>query len=157
MTALEAYHVGILVADITEAAHRLSAILGVTFNRPITLKSQCADSEGVHPFDITVTYSQEGPLHYELIEANSHDIYSIAQGEGLHHVGLWCPDPIQEVERLAALGVQPHLRLLRNDGQTAVWYSHAHEAHGVRLEFVGQEDRPGIEGLMAGLGFPEYE
>jgi catechol 2,3-dioxygenase-like lactoylglutathione lyase family enzyme len=157
MTALEGYHVGILVADIAEAAERFSAILGVTFNPPTTLYCECLVGDDRRPLELTVTYSREGPMHYELLQANEHDIYSISLGEGLHHIGLWCPDPRQELERLAPLAVHPHVRLLRNDGEMAVWYSHAHQAHGVRLEFVDEQDRPGIEGMMAGLGMPEYE
>ncbi|HUJ65988.1 MAG TPA: VOC family protein [Acidimicrobiales bacterium] len=159
MTALEGYHVGILVADIAPAAERFSAILGVTFNPPTTLHGEClVEGEGgPRPFELTVTYSREGPMHYELIQANEHDIYSISLGEGLHHIGVWCPDPRRELDRLAPLEVHPHVRLLRNDGETAVWYSHAHQSHGVRLEFVDEHDRPGVEGLMAGLGLPEYE
>ena len=157
MTALEAYHVGILVADIAEAAERFSAVLGVTFNPPTTVHAEGLDEHGARPLELTVTYSQEGPPHYELVQANEHDLFSISLGEGLHHVGLWCPDPDRELERLATLGARPHLRILDNDHETGVWYSHAHEVHGVRFEFVGDKNRPGIEGLIAGLGFAEYE
>ena len=157
MTALEGYHVGILVADMGQAAERFSAILGVTFNPPTTLSGECLGEDGRSPLELTVTYSREGPIHYELLEANEHDLYSISLGEGLHHIGLWCPDPRQELERLAPLAVHPHVRLLGDGGETFAWYSHAREAHGVRLEFVDEQLRPGIEGLIAGLGFPEYE
>jgi catechol 2,3-dioxygenase-like lactoylglutathione lyase family enzyme len=157
MTVLEAYHVGILVADIAEASERFSSILGVTFNPPTTLCADCEDENGRRPFELTVTYSREGPLHYELLQANENEIYSIALGEGLHHVGLWCRNPLQELERLEPLTLHPQLRLLRHDGEMAVWYSQAQQAHGVRFEFVDEQDRPGIEGLMSGLGFPDYE
>ena len=69
MTALEAYHVGILVANIEEAADRFSAVLGVTFNPPTTMHGERMDDDGINPIELTVTYSQEGPLHYELVQS----------------------------------------------------------------------------------------
>jgi hypothetical protein len=157
MTALEGYHVGFLVADIHAAAARFSAILGVTFNPPVRLYSECEDSDGLRPFDLTVTYSREGPMHYELIEANEQDIYSISLGEGIHHVGMWCPDARQEAERLAPLAVHPHVRILGQGRDMVAWYSQPQDSFGVRLEFVDEHHRPGIEGMIAGVGFPEYE
>jgi catechol 2,3-dioxygenase-like lactoylglutathione lyase family enzyme len=151
LTLRSTYHIGVLVADLEEAIEHFSAVLGVTFNPPTVLRARGVGPAPTDPFDLRVTYSREGPPHYELIEANSQSIYSIVQGEGLHHTGVWSPNVRLEIDRLASLGVHPEFELADPSGGAATaWYSDPHDSHGVRFEFVDESVRAHAELLITG-------
>jgi len=69
------HHLGILTPDIEAAIDFLSPTLGVTFRDPITVTSLRVDPDefgnaAAHPVEGRISFSIEGPPHYELAEGH---------------------------------------------------------------------------------------
>ncbi|MQA13842.1 MAG: hypothetical protein GEV09_06590 [Pseudonocardiaceae bacterium] len=146
MTATSMFHVGLLVLDLEEAILDFSKVLNLDFNDPTVVHFNRLEDPDPHEFDVRVTYSRQGPPHLELIEAKGSGVYSAAQGEGFHHIGLWEPNMSKSVERSStATGLRSEAKIVMPDGQTFVWFSDPASGHGTRLEFVDESTRPDIE------------
>ena len=100
------FHVGILVPNMTDAAERFSDVLGLDFVEPIRVHVPDLDEgDTVQPWDVHLTYSTQGPMHVELIEAAGHGAYGLQHGSGLHHIGAWCEDIKERIAELGKLQV----------------------------------------------------
>jgi catechol 2,3-dioxygenase-like lactoylglutathione lyase family enzyme len=142
------FHVGLLVMDIDAAIERFTEVLGLTFNPP-TMVAVDLGNEG--PLELPVSYSQEGPPHIELIEMTGDGVFSSAQGEGFHHIGLYVPDMAESLaSREQPMGVAIDDTFLTESKTMQTWYSAPESVHGVRLEFVDKARRPIIERWIAG-------
>jgi len=156
MTGMLASHVGFMVEDIHLAVARFSDILGLTFNDPITVQLDHLYDPDHRPGTITVAYSKEGPPHYELIQGESHGVYSMpGGGEGLHHVGVWHADLEARLQEMADLGLRIEAQVRLDDGMLLTAFNNPADLHGVRVEFVDDRDRPKMEEFMRTGGFAE--
>lgn len=97
---------------------------------------------------LTVTYSRQGPIHYELIEMVPGGAYEALRAVSPAHVGAWVADVGVEVEalltegwRVIAAGASPKHRY----GQMAYMARDG----GPVLELVGEPIRPMIEEWIA--------
>jgi len=97
---------------------------------------------------LTVTYSRQGPIHYELIEMVPGGAYEALRAVSSAHVGAWVADVGAEVEallaegwRVIAAGASPKHRY----GQMAYMARDG----GPVLELVGEPIRPMIEEWIA--------
>lgn len=93
---------------------------------------------------LQVTYSRQGPIHIELIQAVPGGAYDVLRGVSPAHVGAWTDDVGAHVEslmaegwRLLAAGASPKHRY----GQMAYMV----HGDGPVLELVGEAIRPMIE------------
>ena len=108
-----------------------------------------ADSEGGwSEARIAVTYSRQGPIHFELIEVLGPGAYDVLRAVSLDHVGAWVDNVGDEVEALMAegwtlimAGASPKHRY----GQMA----YLSKDGGPVLELVGEPVRPMIEEWIA--------
>jgi catechol 2,3-dioxygenase-like lactoylglutathione lyase family enzyme len=142
------FHVAILVKDIDAAIQDFSRSLGLTFHPPIRAEfSQLVDPEP-HASFCRCTYSQDGPPHIELIEANGDGLFSLSQGEGVHHLGFWEDDMEGRCSMLAALAVNEGARTVGVDGVTYSWFNRPEDCHGVRLEYLNTAQREVAETWM---------
>jgi len=142
------YHSGILVHDLDNAIKRFTETLGYTFNPPTTvqvheLEDRISGSTG--PAEARVTYSRQGPFRLELIEVSGTGIYGAALGEGLHHLGVWEPDPEARLRELEAKGKSVDAIFRRPDGTVSVFYASPENSDGVRIEYVGAAQRERLE------------
>jgi catechol 2,3-dioxygenase-like lactoylglutathione lyase family enzyme len=154
MTGMLASHVGFMVADIDLAIAKFSDVLGLTFNDPITVQLDHLYDPDYRQGTITVAYSREGPPHYELIQGESHGVYSMeGGGEGLHHVGVWQTDLERRMQTLVEQGMRVEARVLLDDGMLLTAFNNPADLHGVRVEFVDDRDRPTMEEFMRTGGF----
>ena len=135
MTAIELFHVGILVDDLDAALARYSSVLHLTFEAPRRLDVVVEESGEARPRRVRVAYSIEGPPFLELIESQADGLWGHQHGEGLHHVGAWDGDLIRRWEELAGIGPAIDTRIYR-DGVLAAVYLDRGALHGVRLELV---------------------
>ena len=55
--------------------------------------------------ELHTSFSLDGPVHLELIEAAPGTIWELGAGPQLHHVGLWTDDIAAEAERLVRSGL----------------------------------------------------
>jgi catechol 2,3-dioxygenase-like lactoylglutathione lyase family enzyme len=151
MTATNLFHVGILVPDMAEATERFAQVLGLTFKEPaIARVDRFEQGSKVEVLDLRITWSVEGPPYLELLESQDNEgLYGRAQ-EGLHHVGLWEPDPEALMKRLQGLGLRNEATQYAPDDGILATYTAPREMYGTRLEFIEGSRRPGMEAWLAG-------
>lgn len=142
------YHVGILVHDIEAAAAELTDTLGYHFNPP-SRAPMCDFDDAVAgrrgPGEVVATYSQEGPLYLELIQIAGDGVYGAAQGEGVHHIGFWEPDPERRLRHLTETGQRPDAVSRGGDGSLSIIYTQVLPVLGLRLEYVNESNRERLE------------
>jgi Glyoxalase/Bleomycin resistance protein/Dioxygenase superfamily len=145
------YHVGILVADLDEAMERFSQKLGLTFAPVNDMEIDAEDDNGSFKQKMKATYSVQGPPHIELLEATGDGIFSLKNGEGVHHLGLWCPvwNEYHEQGEHRCLPVAMKINLIPGADPT-MWLSNPADLHGTRLEFVSEPMKPGLEAWING-------
>lgn len=151
MTATNLFHTGVLVPDLEEAAARFGEALGLTFMPPaIAHVDRFEQKSRVEELDLRITWSVEGPPYLELLESQDNDgLYGRAQ-EGLHHIGLWEPDPEALMERLTGLGLKNEAAQYTPEGRILAAYTAPQELYGTRLEFIEAGRRAGMEAWLAG-------
>ena len=151
MTATNLFHVGVLAPDLDEATERFSEVLGLTFKDPaVAHVDRFEQKSRVEVLDLRITWSVEGPPYLELLESQDNDgLYGRAQ-EGLHHIGLWEPDPEGLIERLMGLGLKNEATQYMPDERILATYTAPDELYGTRLEFIEAGRRPGMEAWLAG-------
>jgi catechol 2,3-dioxygenase-like lactoylglutathione lyase family enzyme len=90
----EIFHVGIIVADLEAAQRELTDSLGVRWTTPAHIPMQAwAPDRGRHGYDLTISFSVEGPVHIELLYGSPGSYYDTSKrGAGLHHIGVWVDD-----------------------------------------------------------------
>lgn len=140
------YHHGIIVDDIDAAMTDLGKGLGVDWApvRQFDPIRVWLPETGWSEAHLEVTYSRQGPIHVELIQARPGGAYDALRAVSAAHVGAWSDDVGADVEallaegwRLIAAGASPKHRY----GQMAYL---AREGRPV-LELVGEPVRPMIE------------
>ncbi len=151
MTATNLFHVGVLVPDLDEGIARFSEVLGLTFKDPaIAHVDRFEQLSRVEQLDLRITWSVEGPPYLELLESQDNDgLYGRGQ-EGLHHLGLWEPDPETLIARLKTIGLREEATQFMPDDRILATYTGPDELYGTRLEFIEAGRRPGMEAWLAG-------
>lgn len=147
MTLLVPYHAGIVVPDVQAAIADLEARLGCTFNEPTRLTVHEAEDRlgGVTgPLDMVVAYSRDRPFRFEVIECQGGGIYSTAN-QGLHHLGVWEPDPVARLRRLEEAGDPVDAVFRQKDGSISVIYARSAASPGQRIEYVNEAQRERLE------------
>ncbi len=103
----EVFHLGIIVADLAAAQAELSDSLGVRWTTPahIPVKAWAPD-RGRHGYDLTISFTVEGPVHIELLHGSPGSYYdpALRGGPGLHHIGVWVDDVTQVNKDLVGQG-----------------------------------------------------
>ena len=96
------YHITLVVADVEAAKEDLGRVLGLSWgktqNRRVTTDSP---ARGVKEIVVCYAYSLNGPPYLELVQQVPDSIFAEL---GLHHIGIWCSDFVEESARLEAEG-----------------------------------------------------
>ena len=143
-------HIGVLVADLESAIGRYSR-LGLTFMEPRTVHVDRLVENGTETeLDLRITFSYQGPPQWELLEAVGDGVYGAHLGEGLHHVAVVVPDPIEHLGELTRLGFRHVASQYRPDGSMIVGYLDPADLNGIRLEVIGTPVQEAIEAWIAG-------
>lgn len=142
------FHISILVADLDEAIPRFARLFGVEFNPPSVLRSPIEWHGRKLEMDVRVTYSKTEP-YIELIQGQDGGYFDIAQGEGVHHVGVWAPERGSAAwrERFGDLEVEA---LLPSPSGAVIVQSEPRCLCGVRVEILDERGRSSFEQWVAG-------
>jgi lactoylglutathione lyase len=102
----EIFHVGIIVADLAAAQRELTDSLGVRWTTPAHIPMHAwAPDRGRHGYDLTISFSVEGPVHIELLYGSPGSYYDTSNGgAGLHHIGVWVDDVTKVNQELVGQG-----------------------------------------------------
>ncbi|MGH2589223.1 MAG: VOC family protein [Actinomycetota bacterium] len=156
MTVRNFFHVGILVSDIREAMARFSDVLGLEFKEPaIAHVDDFDDTTGRRGLDLTITWATTGPPFVELLEAQGDDGLYGSKQLGLHHVGLYDPEPIGLIEELVGKGLRREATQWTPEGTIIAVYTAPEEMHGTRLEFIDQSREQGMNDWIAGRSWAD--
>lgn len=100
------FHIGILTNNLEAAIEEWSVHRGVAFRFPIVLTSrEIEQKSGIDDGpSLRITYSVRGPFYIELIEATGSGLWGPQNIGGVHHIGMWCNDPLTESNRLEQIG-----------------------------------------------------
>lgn len=104
----EIFHVGLRVDDLQVAQEELTDSLGVHWTSPAhipTMKTWAPD-EGYKDYGLTISFSVEGPVHFELLYGSPGSYWdtSIGGGAGVHHIGVWVEDVKRANDELVERG-----------------------------------------------------
>ncbi|MDR7101284.1 VOC family protein [Croceicoccus sp. BE223] len=149
------YHHGRIVDDLAVAMAAMERDLGVRWApvrrfEPIRVwlpEGTGGDGEWSEA-QIAVTYSRQGPIHFELIEVLAPGAYDVLRAVSHDHVGAWVPDVGDAVEALVADGwtlIMAGASPKHRHGQMA----YLSKDGGPVLELVGEAIRPMIEEWIA--------
>jgi catechol 2,3-dioxygenase-like lactoylglutathione lyase family enzyme len=145
------YHVGLVVEDLDRAVESYGAQLNLTW-APLQHRELSVRHQGrIVGTDLRFTYSREGPVHLELIEAAPGSPWE-ASGS-LHHVGFWSDDLIATARSLEAAGLVLDTTY-DTPSPDPVGFGYFIGQSGLRLEVVDGARRSGFDDWLAGGDFP---
>ncbi|MFB8282784.1 VOC family protein [Nocardia colli] len=126
--------VGIVVADLEQGVHRLSAGLGVEFTRPATV------------FGLSIAVSRTGSPHYQLIQATGDDgPFATADTDRARYYGCWEQNTERRLAQLAARGVVVECVLRESSQASPSAVITGPDLVGGRIAYVATRLRPAIE------------
>jgi catechol 2,3-dioxygenase-like lactoylglutathione lyase family enzyme len=156
MTVRNFFHVGILVPDIRDAMARFSDVLGLEFKEPaVAHVDDFDDTFGRRTLDLLITWATTGPPFVELLEAHGDDGLYGSKELGLHHVGLYDPDPAGLIEELVGKGLRREATQWTPEGTIIAVYTAPEELYGTRLEFIDQDREQGMNDWIAGKSWTD--
>src|SRR6266516_1189387 len=94
------YHVGYVVEDLAAAMAQFSDAIGARWVDHVVHARYLDEHKEQVDVDLHTSFSLDGPVHIELIEAAPGTIWELGSGAAMHHVGLWTDDVATEAERL---------------------------------------------------------
>ena len=100
------FQVCLLVPDIDAATRAMSEASGLTFAEPWSYDNLVywTPRGTVTTSRIRVTYSHQGPQHFELIQPTPGGFFDVSERRSPHHVGLWSDDVGTETAELVRTG-----------------------------------------------------
>jgi catechol 2,3-dioxygenase-like lactoylglutathione lyase family enzyme len=156
MTVRNFFHVGILVPDIRDAMARFSRVLDLEFKEPaIAHVDDFDDTTGRRILDLAITWATTGPPFVELLEAQGEDGLYGSKQLGLHHVGLYDPDPPGLIEELVGKGLRREATQWASDGSIIAVYTAPEEMEGTRLEFIDRSREQGMNDWISGRSWTD--
>ena len=149
------YHWGIVAADFEATCDELAAVCGLTWAKPMRREFSLLQPDGTHEVDFRLTYSVEGPPHYEVVEASPGTLWDPSESGGVHHLGFWSADLPGDAARLIEAGYVCGATAATAGGQP-VGFSYHRLATGLWVELVDLARKPAYDGWIAGGEFPTF-
>jgi hypothetical protein len=143
------FHVGLATPDVDAVQASLSVLLGlvwVPLERPPVLHHTPAGPIRPSP---RVSYSAQGPLHLEVLEAAAGTVYDPGRGTHVHHLGYWTHDFASDVAAARADGWSLEVCMHDEAGRPAI-FAYLTRPDRMRVELVDAIGRPALEALLAG-------
>jgi hypothetical protein len=149
------YHFGLVVRDFEQALDELGAAMDLEWASIQRRTFDVRQPNGVVTADFRVTYSINGPPHFEIIEPTLGTIWAPGSGDGIHHLGYWSEDLAADSERLTRAGYVWEATYDNPEvaGPFGFTY-HTLPGTGVRVELVDAARKPAFDSWMAGGDFP---
>lgn len=128
------YHTGIVVADLDQAAERLSAAGGYRWTKPMEYTIAVTTADGPMEIPFRLVYSIDA-THIELIQQVPGSVWVSAPRNAVHHLGYWCDDVDAVGRRLQHCG---YTLEVRPDGDLGMAFAYYLDPLGVRIELVNR-------------------
>ena len=148
------YHYGLVVEDFDAALDELGTNLDLQWASVQQRTFDVRQPDGVVEASFRVTYSINGPPHFEVIEPCPGTIWAFAGG-GVHHLGYWSDDLARDSSRLTEAGYVSEGTYHNPDVEGPFGFSyHTLPRTGLRVELVDRARKPAFERWLAGGDFP---
>jgi hypothetical protein len=141
------YHVGIVVPDVGEAMIEYGQLFGVSWGPRRTADFPVMIGAVRRELHFDTVYSRGGPVTVELTIEKPGTFW--APGRGIHHIGFFSGDVVEDSDRLAAAGYPVEASLYPLPNQAAPSVAFCRGPQGLFIELVSSELRPGIEASLA--------
>lgn len=149
------YHWGIVAADFDATCEELATVCGLTWAKPMRREFNLLQPDGVIEVNFRLTYSVEGPPHYEIVEASPGTLWEPAVTGGVHHLGFWSADIAGDAARLIAAGYECGATAATPGGKP-VGFSYHRLHSGLWVELVDLARKPAYDSWIAGGDFPTF-
>ncbi|MFF0186578.1 VOC family protein [Streptomyces sp. NPDC005244] len=104
------WHIGVAVDDLERGKKEFAEVFGLTWRPTRVRMLTLTGAEGAdYEVECHVTFSEGGPFAVELWESIPGTRLAAAPDGGVHHIGYWADDTVQENARLSALGFGPQV------------------------------------------------
>jgi len=145
------YHVGYVVPDLAAGMAQFTDAIGARWVDHV-VRPRYRDRDGrIVEVDLHTSFSLDGPVHIELIEAAPGTIWSLDAGPRIHHVGLWTDDVPAEAERLVRSGMPVAAGGLDGgDPAGPGFFSYHDNPQGGHVELVHVDMQQGMHDWMRG-------
>ncbi len=150
------FHWGIVARDFDATCAELGAVCGLTWATPMRRQFSVRQLDGVKEVNFRLTYSVEGPPHYEVLEASPGTVWEPSLAGGVHHLGFWSNDLDADAARLVAAGYPVGVTAATPDDQPAGFTYHRLHT-GLWVELVDIARKPAYETWIAGGDFPVFK
>ena len=154
LVGCEFYHVGIVVEQFDESLLELSKSHGLDWASTQQRTFEVRQPNGIVQADFRVTYSINGPPHYEIIESTPGTIWSYSGG-GIHHLGYWSENLVNDAQLLESAGYAWEATYHNPEYHGPFGFTyHTLGITKVRIELVDKARKVAFDNWMAGGDFP---
>jgi hypothetical protein len=140
--AEDQFHVGIVVDDVESTLAELSELLGYEWCDEVLFPTAIDLPTGDAVVDMRLTYSMTSP-RLEIIQTVGGTLWEPASGSGIHHLGYWSDDVVQDSDELERRGFAMEAAGRPPDGPRHFAFYRA--AAGPRIELVSRALQPAFE------------
>ncbi|MFV0463943.1 MAG: VOC family protein [Nostocoides sp.] len=140
------YHVGLIVPDLGQARRDLTGSLGLTWaseqhaDMPVLIDGEPTTRE------LCFVYSVEGPPYVELIAA-AEPPWDMR--EGMHHMGIWSEDLLEDLETLESQGYRKAVTGITRGGASG-GFAYLNSPAGLLVELVDTRSKAAFDRWLAG-------
>ncbi|MEV6654401.1 VOC family protein [Streptomyces sp. NPDC051219] len=124
------FHVGIVVDDLQKGMEQYGDSPGLAWRECACPTPDVLTPQGCRKMRAGAVYSDNGPLHYELIQRDDDGLW---QQVGLHDLGYFTDDLVGDIERLAEHGFAEEGVMHRDGLPTAAYVT---LAGAIRVELI---------------------
>jgi catechol 2,3-dioxygenase-like lactoylglutathione lyase family enzyme len=149
------FHIGILVEDLDVAISSYTKAFGVRFRDPVDMPMPGLEEYPPLPNQTTsmkVAFSIDGPPYFELIKNDHLGLFG-QDHEGIHHIGAWDSENVEQELQEAEVGLEA--RNILPDGCVLTRFTRPDHLHGVRFELVDHRNAATIQHFLDTGQFPE--
>lgn len=139
-------HIGLVVDDLRGAMAVLTELQGIHWAEPVVVNGHFNFKGTVRPWESEVTYSIEGPLHFELIE--QHDVRgweTLTDGRRAHHIAFVTDDLASDAAWMAGRGMELEVHGLAENGAISGFAYHRSPAPGILFELLSSDLKANLD------------
>ena len=145
------YHVGYVVADLDAAMTQFTVAIGARWVDHVVRARYRDAAEQVVEVELHTSFTLDGPVHVELIQAAPGTIWELGPGPRIHHIGLWTDDVAAEAQRLVRSGLPVVAGGLDDvDASVPGYFSYHDNPHGGKVELVHIDKQQGMHDWIRG-------
>ena len=138
------YHVGYVVADLDAAMTQFTDAIGARWVDHVVRARYRDAAEQVVEVELHTSFTLDGPVHVELIQAAPGTIWELGPGPRIHHIGLWTDDVAAEAQRLVRSGLPVVAGGLDDvDASVPGYFSYHDNPHGGKVELGAHRQAAG--------------